>query len=139
MSRGATEQQLLGFVAENHISFPSGLDQDGSLSAAFHVTGIPAAAILKGGMIAAAAMGDPNASIPTPQPVHYRPMFGAFGGALKTSLTFVSRAALQNPAIAELGLGKPLRLLGKPAQERIPIYLGAIGPKVVNIQPAGAS
>jgi len=64
--------------------------------------------ILKGGMIAAAAMGDPNASIPTPQPVHYRPMFGSFGKALKTSVTFVSRAALNNPAVAALGLSKPL-------------------------------
>jgi urease subunit alpha len=64
--------------------------------------------VLKGGMIAAAAMGDPNASIPTPQPVHYRPMFGAFGKALATSVTFVSKAALKNPAIAKLGLGKPL-------------------------------
>ena len=52
------------------------------------------AVILKGGMIAAAAMGDPNASIPTPQPVHYRPMFGAFGSACAaTSVTFVSQAA----------------------------------------------
>jgi urease subunit alpha len=59
-------------------------------------------------MIAAAAMGDPNASIPTPQPVHYRPMFGAFGKALKTSVTFVSQAALDNPAVAALGLSKPL-------------------------------
>ena len=47
--------------------------------------------IMKGGMIAAAAMGDPNASIPTPQPVHYRPMFGAF--ARRSSVTFVSKAA----------------------------------------------
>ena len=53
-------------------------------------------------------MGDPNASIPTPQPVHYRPMFGAFGGALVTSLTFVSQAALDNPAVHALGLKKPL-------------------------------
>jgi urease subunit alpha len=59
-------------------------------------------------MIAAAAMGDPNASIPTPQPVHYRPMFGAFGKALSTSVTFVSRAALKNPAVRDLGLAKPL-------------------------------
>ncbi|MPN50276.1 Urease subunit alpha [bioreactor metagenome] len=59
-------------------------------------------------MIAAAAMGDPNASIPTPQPVHYRPMFGSFGKALKTSVTFVSQAALENPAVAALGLSKPL-------------------------------
>ncbi len=45
--------------------------------------GVKPSLILKGGMIAAAAMGDPNASIPTPQPVHYRPMFGAFGGGLR--------------------------------------------------------
>jgi len=64
--------------------------------------------ILKGGMIAAAVMGDPNASIPTPQPVHYRPMFGAFGAALKTSVTFVSQAALRNPELAALGLRRPL-------------------------------
>jgi urease subunit alpha len=52
--------------------------------------------ILKGGMIAAAPMGDPNASIPTPQPVHYRPMFGALGGALgATCMTFLSRWAYQ--------------------------------------------
>jgi urease subunit alpha len=68
--------------------------------------------ILKGGMIAAAAMGDPNASIPTPQPVHYRPMFGSYGKALKTSVTFVSQAALKNPAIAALGLQKPLVAAG---------------------------
>jgi len=70
--------------------------------------GVKPSLILKGGMIAAAAMGDPNASIPTPQPVHYRPMFGAFGRALKTSLTFVSQAALANPAVHALGLLKPL-------------------------------
>lgn len=64
--------------------------------------------ILKGGAIAAAAMGDPNASIPTPQPVHYRPMFGSFGKALSTSVTFVSKAALKNPAVAKLGLSRPL-------------------------------
>jgi urease subunit alpha len=61
--------------------------------------------VIKGGMIACAAMGDPNASIPTPQPVHYRPMFGAYGGALtETCLTFVSGAAL------DAGLGQTLRL-----------------------------
>ncbi|OHC68423.1 MAG: urease subunit alpha [Rhodocyclales bacterium RIFCSPLOWO2_02_FULL_63_24] len=70
--------------------------------------GVKPSLILKGGMIAAAAMGDPNASIPTPQPVHYRPMFGAYGRALKTSLSFVSQAALQNPAVAALGLAKRL-------------------------------
>ena len=70
--------------------------------------GVKPSLILKGGMIAAAAMGDPNASIPTPQPVHYRPMFGSFGGGLKTSLTFVSQAALVNPDVASLGLNKTL-------------------------------
>jgi len=70
--------------------------------------GVKPSLILKGGMIAAAAMGDPNASIPTPQPVHYRPMFGAFGRALRTSVTFVSQAALGSPALMNLGLSKPL-------------------------------
>ncbi len=70
--------------------------------------GVKPSLILKGGMIAAAAMGDPNASIPTPQPVHYRPMFGSFGGGLKTSLTFVSQASLKNPDVQSLGLKKRL-------------------------------
>ena len=70
--------------------------------------GVKPSLIMKSGMIAAAAMGDPNASIPTPQPVHYRYMFGAYGGALATSATFVSQAALKNPKIASLGLKKPL-------------------------------
>ena len=65
--------------------------------------------ILKGGMIAAAAMGDPNASIPTPQPVHYRPMFGAYAGARRaTSLTFVSRAALDKGLQSKLAISRPL-------------------------------
>ncbi len=65
--------------------------------------------IMKGGFIAMAAMGDPNASIPTPQPVHYRPMFGAFGGALhKGSLSFVSQAALQAGVGGRYGLHKTL-------------------------------
>jgi urease subunit alpha len=65
--------------------------------------------IIKGGAIAAAPMGDPNASIPTPQPVHYRPMFGAFGKArTATSLTFVSQAALAAGVKARLGLEKEL-------------------------------
>ncbi|TMW76297.1 urease subunit alpha, partial [Thauera sp. UPWRP] len=70
--------------------------------------GVKPSLILKGGMIAAAAMGDANASIPTPQPVHYRPMFGAFGKAVKTSVIFVSQAALHNPEVASLGLQKRL-------------------------------
>ena len=69
--------------------------------------GVKPSLILKGGMIIAAAMGDPNASIPTPQPVHYRPMFGAFGGALAaTSFTFVSQAAMDNDIRNRLGLRK---------------------------------
>ncbi|HCY16844.1 MAG: urease subunit alpha [Curvibacter sp. GWA2_64_110] len=71
--------------------------------------GIKPALILKGGFIAMAAMGDPNASIPTPQPVHYRPMFGAFGGAIaKTSLTFVSQAGIAADIGARFGLSKRL-------------------------------
>jgi urease subunit alpha len=71
--------------------------------------GVKPSVVLKGGFIAAAAMGDPNASIPTPQPVHWRPMFGAFGGTVaKTSLTFVSQAALRGEIDAELGLKKRL-------------------------------
>jgi len=63
--------------------------------------------IIKGGMIAAAPMGDPNASIPTPQPVHYRPMFGAFGGARdNTSVSFVSQAALAKGVPERIGLNK---------------------------------
>ena len=67
--------------------------------------GAKPALILKGGAIAAAPMGDPNASIPTPQPVHYRPMFGAFGPAIAaTSPTFVSQAALAAGVPERLGL-----------------------------------
>ena len=65
--------------------------------------------VLLGGTIAAAPMGDPNASIPTPQPVHYRPMFGAFGKAVtRTSVTFVSKLAAQNGLRDRLGLDKQL-------------------------------
>jgi urease subunit alpha len=65
--------------------------------------------VIKGGAIAAAQMGDPNASIPTPQPVHYRPMFGAYGSALtSTSLTFVSGESINNGLAERLGLNKDL-------------------------------
>ncbi|MCP1537442.1 urease subunit alpha [Methylorubrum extorquens] len=65
--------------------------------------------VLKGGMIATAPMGDPNASIPTPQPVHYRPMFGAYGRApYATALTFVSRAALEDGVKEKLRVSKEL-------------------------------
>jgi urease subunit alpha len=70
--------------------------------------GVKPQLIVKGGMIALAAMGDPGASIPTPQPVHYRPMFGSFAGGLKTSVTFVSQAAMSNPDVASLKLNKRL-------------------------------
>ena len=71
--------------------------------------GVKPSVILKGGFIAMAAMGDPNASIPTPQPVHYRPMFGAFGGAIaKGSLTFVSQAGLAAGIKDKFGLAKGL-------------------------------
>lgn len=82
--------------------------------------GVKPSMILKGGMIAAAVMGDPNASIPTPQPVHYRNMFGAYGAAcFTTSVNFVSQAALEDGIGATLGLRKRLvavrntRKLGK--------------------------
>jgi urease subunit alpha len=71
--------------------------------------GVKPSVVLKGGFIAAAAMGDPNASIPTPQPVHYRPMFGSFGKAVgATSLTFVSQLSLQGGAAESYGLAKRL-------------------------------
>ncbi len=65
--------------------------------------------VLLGGTIAAAQMGDPNASIPTPQPVHYRPMFGAFGKSLTASgVTFVSKAAIEIDLKQRLGVDKDL-------------------------------
>ncbi|HXX09894.1 MAG TPA: urease subunit alpha [Burkholderiales bacterium] len=71
--------------------------------------GVKPSIIIKGGVIAVAAMGDPNASIPTPQPVHYRPMFGAFDAALQASaVTFVSSAALEQAVGQHLGLRKRL-------------------------------
>jgi len=71
--------------------------------------GVKPSVVLKGGFIALAAMGDPNASIPTPQPVHYRPMFGAFGGAVhRGSFTFVSQAGIANGIGQKYGLQKNL-------------------------------
>ena len=71
--------------------------------------GVKPSMILKGGVIAAAAMGDPNASIPTPQPVHYRGMFGSFGLAKgSSSMTFVSKAASESGIIERLGLRKQI-------------------------------
>ena len=69
--------------------------------------GVKPELVLKGGLIAVAAMGDPNASIPTPQPVRYRPMFGSLGAAVSsTSLTFLSRAAVEDGVAIRLGLRK---------------------------------
>ena len=71
--------------------------------------GIKPSLIIKGGFIAAAPMGDPNASIPTPQPVHYRMMFGAFGSAPRaTSVTFTSQAAIDNNIAQQLQIGRRL-------------------------------
>ncbi|WP_018935913.1 urease subunit alpha [Thioalkalivibrio sp. ALJ24] len=71
--------------------------------------GVKPALIIKGGMIASAPMGDPNASIPTPQPVHYRPMFGSYGPAMTgTSVSFVSQAALTAGIGDQAGLQRRL-------------------------------
>jgi urease subunit alpha len=70
--------------------------------------------VVKGGFIAWSAMGDPNASIPTPQPVLYRPMFGSFGAATSaTAITFVSQAAMTAGLAAKLGLKKIVRPVSK--------------------------
>lgn len=69
--------------------------------------GVKPEIIIKGGMIIAGRMGDPNASIPTPQPVIYRPMFGAYGKALhKTCVTFVSKISIENKTIEKYELNK---------------------------------
>ena len=85
-----------GFVEDTIAAFK------GRTIHAFHTEGA-------GGIIAAAPMGDPNASIPTPQPVHYRPMFGAFGRAIAASAaTFVSQAAIDGYLAQRLGVAKKL-------------------------------
>ena len=80
--------------------------------------GVKPSLVLIGGMIAAAPMGDPNASIPTPQPVHYRRMFGALGGARSaTCATFVSQGRASTPASAQaLGLQRQLVAVQQHAQ-----------------------
>ncbi|MHB1121461.1 MAG: urease subunit alpha [Ramlibacter sp.] len=81
--------------------------------------GVKPALVLKGGFIAMAAMGDPNASIPTPQPVHYRPMFGSFGAAVaRGSLTFVSQAALAAGVHERYGLAKNVSAVKNTRQVR---------------------
>jgi urease subunit alpha len=74
--------------------------------------GVKPSLVIKGGLIAAAPMGDPNASIPSPQPVHYRPMFAAYGGATpSTRLTFISRAAVEEDLPRALGLRSQLSVV----------------------------
>jgi urease subunit alpha len=76
--------------------------------------GVKPELVVKGGLIAWAAMGDPNASIPTPQPILYRPMFGAFGRAVaSTAVTFVSRAALATDLPRRLGLARRVVAVGR--------------------------
>jgi urease subunit alpha len=70
--------------------------------------GVKPSLVIKGGIIASAPMGDPNASIPTPQPSHYRPMFASFGRAMESSVTFVSQAALEDSGFRALGLRRRL-------------------------------
>ncbi len=80
--------------------------------------GVKPSMILKSGMIVCAPMGDPNASIPTPQPSHFRPMFGAFGRALEKSVTFVSAVSLEDPAFQALGLRKRVEPIRNTRQVR---------------------
>jgi urease subunit alpha len=94
--------------------------------------GVKPSMILKGGVIAAAAMGDPNASIPTPQPVHYRMMFGAFGGSCsQSSVSFVSKAALEGDIGRKLGLRKPLvAVSGTRALKKTDLPLNGYAPQM---------
>jgi urease subunit alpha len=88
--------------------------------------------VLKGGMIACAAMGDPNASIPTPQPVHYRPMFAAFGAAgASSNVTFVSKAALDGDVPAKLSLRRrALAVSGTRTVKKSDMVLNGATPKI---------
>lgn len=94
--------------------------------------GAKPAMIIKGGMIVAAPMGDPNASIPTPQPVHYRPMFAALGRArTATSVSFVSKAALDNGMAERLKLDKRLvAVQGTRSVRKCDLVLNDYQPKI---------
>jgi urease subunit alpha len=94
--------------------------------------GAKPALIIKGGMIVAAPMGDPNASIPTPQPVHYRPMFGAIGGARSaTTVSFVSKAGLESGMAGRLGLKKRLvAVKGTRTVRKADLILNDYQPKI---------
>jgi len=98
--------------------------------------GVKPSIIMKGGFIAAAAMGDPNASIPTPQPVHYRPMFGSFGGAVaRTSLTFMSQASIAAGLPEQYGLKKrAVGVKGNRSVKKIDMILNNYMP-VMEIDP----
>jgi urease subunit alpha len=89
--------------------------------------GVKPSLILKSGMIAMAPMGDPNASIPTPQPSHYRPMFGSFGRAIEKSVTFVSQVALEDAGFQSLGLRRRIEPIGgtRRIQKKDMIHNGA--------------
>jgi len=98
--------------------------------------GAKPAAIIKGGFIVAAPMGDPNASIPTPQPVHYRPMFGALGGALHaTSVTFMSQAALEDGVPERLRLARRVMAVRgtRTVRKRDLVHNGAL--PVIDVDP----
>jgi urease subunit alpha len=91
--------------------------------------GVKPSLVLKGGFIALAAMGDPNASIPTPQPVHYRPMFGSFGGARSsTSLTFLSQPAMAAGVAERYGLRKTVATVRgcRTVKKRDMVHNGAL-------------
>ena len=94
--------------------------------------GIKPSLVLKGGFIALAAMGDANASIPTPQPVHYRPMFGSFGGALASgSLTFMSQAAVAGGVADKLKLRKSVAVVrGNRSVKKADMVLNSYMPKM---------
>jgi urease subunit alpha len=89
--------------------------------------GVKPSLILKSGMIAMAPMGDPNASIPTPQPSHYRPMFGSYGRAIEKSVTFVSTAALEDAGVQSLGLRRRIEPISgtRRIQKKDMIHNGA--------------
>ncbi len=79
--------------------------------------GVKPEIVIKGGLIAWSQMGDPNASIPTPEPIHVRPMFASFGGAIAaTSLSFVSQAAIDEGIPAQIGLQTPAIAVAKTRQ-----------------------
>jgi urease subunit alpha len=94
--------------------------------------GVKPSMVIKGGMIAMAPMGDPNASIPTPEPRHYRPMFGAFGRAIGgIAVHFVSQAAVARRLGDELGISRPLvAVKGTRSVTKADMVLNSLMPKI---------